>query len=381
MKKSGDQKTPELPHFQRHTIYQGSPAERPTCLVGDINADGVPEVVIATRNPQQQLHWFGRTPTGTWARHLIDDTVDSLGVGGVLVDLTGNGRLDLIAGDDARSNGVYWWECPEDPTQRWRRRELCRMPANRTHDLLVADIDGDGRSELYFWNEFSKNIFWAPIPDDPTVSPWPNVRPLATDVADQGLAVADLDGDGRLELLAGLWWYRLSSNGKWEGHVFTTEFAAPRLATADFDGDGRLEIALCESDGGGKRKTFGRLALLRAGADPEGLWEAEVLHDQLLNPHSLQVADFDGDGRPDIYVGDMGLKAWNEPHLPAQRIFLNRGERMEEHIIDQGVGTHEAQLIELDGHVGIVGKPFRALDVAPPRPPDVDAVHLWLPDR
>jgi hypothetical protein len=92
------------------------------------------------------------------------------------------------------------------------------------------------------------------------------------------------------------------------------------------------------------------------------------------------VADFDGDGRPDIYVGEMGLGDWKHPHPPAQRIFYNRGDSMEECIIDQGIGTHEAQIIPLDGRVGIVGKPYRSLDADAPRPPGVDAIHLWLPE-
>ena len=75
----------------------------------------------------------------------------------------------------------------------------------------------------------------------------------------------------------------------------------------------------------------------------------------------LQVADFDGDGHPDLYVGEMGRGDWTAPHPPAQLIFLSRGDRMEEIVIDSGVGTHEAQVIELDGRVGIVSKPYRAL--------------------
>ena len=81
--------------------------------------------------------------------------------------------------------------------------------------------------------------------------------------------------------------------------------------------------------------------------------------------HDLLLADIDGDGRPDIYVGEMGLTDWP---LAQQRIFLSRGDRMEEHIIDAGVGTHEAQVIELDGRVGIVSKPYRSLQDSAPRP-------------
>ncbi len=49
--------------------------------------------------------------------------------------------------------------------------------------------------------------------------------------------------------------------------------------------------------------------------------------------------------------------------------------------MDRGVGTHEARAIVLDGRVGIAGKPYRNLKSAAPRGPDVDGVHLWLPEQ
>jgi hypothetical protein len=76
----------------------------------------------------------------------------------------------------------------------------------------------------------------------------------------------------------------------------------------------------------------------------------------------------------------MGLPNGNHPHPPAQRIFLSHGSNMEEHIIDQGIGTHEAKVIVVDGRVGIAGKPYRNLGSEAPRGPEVDGVHLWLPE-
>lgn len=369
---------PEIPAFRRHTIYEGPPAERMSCVVGDLNNDGIAEFVVSTRHPNE-LHWFGRKDDGTWEAHLMDNTFPSISVGCALIDLTGNGRLDLISGTSDRGNHVYWWECPEDPTQLWTRREIFELPAKRIHDLLLADIDGDGRQELYVWNPDAETVFMVPVPDDPRVSPWPGVRPVVTGVNEQAITAADVDGDGQLELIAGCSWYRLLANGEWERHVFAEGYGGVRVAAADFDGNGRTAIALCEValDIG---KTYGRLAIFRPGPDVEKPWHAEVLHDRLLDAHTLQVADFDGDGKPDIYVGEMGRGDWTQPHPPAQILFLNRADRMEKYIIDSGIGTHEAQVIELDGKVGIISKPYRWLQDTAPRPQEVDNLYLYLPE-
>jgi len=369
---------PESPAYHRHTIYEGGPAERMDCVVGDLDNNGVDEFIIASRNPNE-LHWFGRTSSGTWIPHLMDDTFPSISVGSALVDLTGSGTLDLISGTSDQGNYLFWWECPEDPSQIWKRHEVLRLPDNRIHDLMLADIDDDGIQELYVWNPDARLILGVRVPEDPYQTPWPGVYPVATGVNEQALAAADVDGDGRLELIAGCSWYRQLPTECWERHVYAEGYGGVRLAAADFDLDGQVEVALCEValDIG---QTYGRLAIFKPGADVERPWEAQVLDNQLLDAHTLQVADFDGDGRPDIYVGEMGRGDWTKPHLPRQLLFMNRVNQWETQVIDSGIGTHEAQIIKLDGKVGIVSKPYRWLQDTAPRPQEADNLYLYLPE-
>jgi hypothetical protein len=90
-------------------------------------------------------------------------------------------------------------------------------------------------------------------------------------------------------------------------------------------------------------------------------------------------ADFDGDGRPDLFVGELGDPNGNHKHEPAIRIFFNRAGRLVVEVIDRGITTHEAKVIELDGRTCVVGKPYRNIDATAPRQPWVDSVHLWTP--
>lgn len=373
--------TARFPNYQRQRIYTGLPSERVLLVTGDINGDGNDEIVVAGRLGSEGAWWLERDATGQWQPHLMDNDYGSLDAGGLLFDIDGDGRLDFLAGGDWKDNAIVWWQCPPNPRDPWVRREVCRMPTNQSHDQIIADIDGDGRPELYFWNQRSKALFVLPIPLDPTVSPWPGLQAIASDFAEreEGFAIADVDGDGRPELLAGLSWYKPDGNGGYHRHVFAEGLVSPRLGAADFDGDGRIEIVVAEGDASFARPGFGRLVLLHQGADPREPWQPTMLHDQLEDPHSIAVADFDGDGRPDVFVGELGDPHGAHKHTPTQRIFFARDGKLVEHVIDSGVGTHEAKALRLDGSLAIVGKPYRELNSEIVREPDADSVHLWTP--
>jgi hypothetical protein len=348
------------------------------CVVGDVDRDGNEEIVVAGRLPEWGVHLIRRASDGSWRRHLIDDTYTRLEAGGVLVDIDGDGRLDFLAGGDWKGDQLFWWhQHPTDPTARWICREVIRMPGMQSHDQLAADLDGDGRPEIYFWNQGSKTLFTVPIPDDPFQTPWPNLSAVATDVQEEGLAVADIDGDGSLELLAGQSWYRRKRSGGWDRHPFAEGFVSPRLAVADFDGDGKPEIILAEGDASWNGRQYGRLARFFAPDDPTKPWPFEILHEKLLDPHSLCIADFDGDGRPDLFVGELGDPRGQHSHPPSPRVYFNRGGRLVETVIDSNVGSHEAKVLTFDGHPAIVSKPFRCIPAPVDREPEVDALYLW----
>ncbi|HLV35196.1 MAG TPA: VCBS repeat-containing protein [Spirillospora sp.] len=371
--------------FRRETIWRGTPEERTLCVVGDVSGNGVSDIVIASRNPRPVLYWLGRNADGVWEQHIMDesDTLDRLEAGGALADINGDGRLDFVGGSDARGNGIFWWENPGDPNQPWKRTEIYRMPDNQSHDQLVADLDGDGRLEVYFWNQKTTTLFYAPVPDNPYVSPWPDVYPIMTGTREEGFAVADVDGDGRPELIAGTSWYRPPTRpgGEWERHIFVKDFVSPRVAAADLDGDGRVEIVLAEGDASYLTdRYYGRVARCWHDGDPTKLWQVEFLHEKLADPHSVVPADFDGDGRIELFVGELGDPNAKDRHTPKQRVYRNFGGQVEEIIIDEGLGTHESKAIEIDGKFGVICKPYRNVRDDIPRTPDVDSIHIWLPE-
>jgi hypothetical protein len=221
------------------------------------------------------------------------------------------------------------------------------------HDQTVGDVDGDGEPELLFASQQSGVIAYYDIPIDPTLEPWPRecCKIISENMADvEGLAIVDLNGDGRNEIVAGpyIFWPTGNSQSPWRRETYAPGFVMTRTAIADIDGDGRLEIVLAEGE-----SSPARLAWCRPGETG-----VHLLRNDLFHPHSLAIADFDGSGQPDIFVGEMGLNGFPDPKMI---IYRNCGEmKFEEIIIQRGIPVHEAKVAFLtnSGRPDIVSKPY-----------------------
>jgi hypothetical protein len=101
--------------------------------------------------------------------------------------------------------------------------------------------------------------------------------------------------------------------------------------------------------------------------DQRQLWQEHALANDLNDLHSLIVADFTGDGLPDICVIEMDFT-----ENPQIILFVNRSYgRFETHVVDEGIGSYDARLIYINGKPAIVGKPFTGKHSG--------EVHLWMP--
>lgn len=187
-----------------------------------------------------------------------------LGVGYAvrLLDMNGDGRLDICVVDTDR---IVWLANPN-----WEEHVL--IPGKTKKDNVCfapADIDGDGKID------FAVGAGWAP---------------------------SNTQSGGTIQ------WIREGKSGEWEVFPIGEEPTVHRMNFADLNGDGKLELIVSPLHGRGTKgpdwnQNGVRLLSFAIPEDPvKGPWKSEVLNDDLHVTHNFQVTDLNRDGQPDILI-------------------------------------------------------------------------------
>jgi hypothetical protein len=322
-------------------------------VIFDGDKDGVSDFMISS---YEKIAWFRRSGAG-WTRHMIEngDPAVRTEAGGVACDVDGDGDTDIIMGAQSKRGEIWWWENPHPnhkPDAGWKRRTAIEAGGTH-HDQVAADFDGDGRMELAFWYNAAGRLYLAEIPPDPTGA-WPHgviwTCPQAG-AKPEGLVAADLDGDGRPDIVGGGSWFR-NMGGRFEAHDIDSSYRFSRTAVGDFIQGGWKEVLIGSGDG------IGPLCLYEHRA---GRWEKRVLIDRVDHGHTLCPGDIDGDGHLDIYTGEM--KNPGAGDRCRQWVLFGDGKGgFTTQLLSTGIGTHEGKLGDLDGDgdLDILQKDFQA---------------------
>jgi hypothetical protein len=326
-----------------------------TCLViADFDQDGIDDFAIGERTKTPSVVWYQWNGNG-WDRKVVDNTPLKPEAGGDVCDADGDGDLDLILGQDASGNAIWWWENPHpDFSQPWQRRFIKNSGARKHHDQSVADYDGDGKPELVSWNQGGKQLLLYEIPAEPKATgPWtPTVIyswQSGPELEGFPAQPTDIDGDGKVDIVGGGRWFKHQGGTKYAATVVDDAMRFTQCAAGQLVKGGWAEIVFSPGDMDGTAKWY------------EWTNSNWVSHDlrHVIHGHTCEIRDVDGDGNLDILIGEMGNPGAGDKAQTFVWFGDGKGQ-FKETVVSVGQGIHEGRLGDFNGdkRLDILMKPY-----------------------
>ncbi len=289
----------ELRSFERMQLLETTSETSASVSLGDIDRDGDLDVILA-----KGRHWPLRNLVlrndgrAHFTPEAIGDSADRTYTA-ALADLNGDGTLDLVVSNDRPDAKLIYLS---DATGHYRAAGTFGHPEWSTRYVTVADLNGDARPDIIVANRSSNPA--TPRPSFVCLNDGAASFPVCTPLPTQSATI---------------------------------------IVASDFDGDGTTDLFVPHRDGG-------QSVMLWNDGTGRFSGSAAPLGPSQVSVRAAAAGDIDGDGTPDLVLGDLTTKRI--------LVFRNLGSRRFADAAEISTGALEAGAIG----IGDLNKD-RALDI------------------
>jgi len=301
----------------RQDFAVGSKPE--SVAIGDINHDGRLDLVVANSQNYNTSVLLNTTPAGAPTPSFAAKQDFVAGGAGVwnrsvaLGDLNGDGKLDMVVANWSGTMSVLRnTTVVNSSVVSFAASQSFNVGSAETY-VTLGDLNGDGAVDAVVssWSNDTVSVLLNTTPAGTTTFTFASPQTIASGGNPHKVTLGDLDGDGRLDLAVpngragtvAVFLNTMAPGATAAGFAPPQESAAGgepfSLALGDLDGDGKQDLAL------GNWNTSTAVVLLNA-TPWGGRLEMSAAPDAAAGtrPDAVKAADFNGDGKADLLVGD-----------------------------------------------------------------------------
>ncbi|MEJ0039265.1 MAG: VCBS repeat-containing protein [Gammaproteobacteria bacterium] len=294
-------------------------------VIADLNGDGVPDLALSTsivaddgsnRTGFASVFLQSSSKRGTFQSPADNSAAtgpSSIAVG----DLTGSGAKDLVVANfNSASVSVLLQTAPGSGKYQ---AATAYSVGGAPNEVQLADVNGDGKLDVIVADNASTGRIVI-LPQDPAnPGHFLAAITLATPNSASGVAVGDVNGDGKRDIVAAtsdssgnngaliVFYQNPASPGAFLAPVTVPAGAQPiTVKIADMNGDGVADLVAANFGAGTDGVGSAGVSVVLQNAMAPGTFLAPVTYAAQSGTTHLVVMDVDGDTLPDVVTANLG---------------------------------------------------------------------------